>query len=175
MNKWMHNANRGLTLIELLLGMLLLVGGATALLLSMNGTMATTQYLSEFHTAMNAAQGELEQLEATDFNALAAAPEYAQARRPPGGPMGQCISMSGALSCVDDVLLPGGRLIIQIQSPDPSGELLDLHVAACWTSRGRRIGEDQNCDGQLDPAEDLNTNGWVDSPVTVSTRIARRS
>jgi hypothetical protein len=73
---------------------------------------------------------------------------------------------------------------VRIRGADPTEplepNLLDIVVSACWTSAGRRIGEDQNCNGVLDTpptvpiTEDTNGNGWLDSPAMASTRMAIR-
>ena len=164
-----------MTLVEVLIGTALLVGGGGALLLGMHYTLIHSDYLSEAQVAMQAAQGELEQLSNESFAMLSLGMTYADARRLcPPGPCGQGVLVP------DNPEFPRGLLGIQIKSfppgtPFATATLLDLSVAACWTSRGRRIGEDQNCNGILDVGEDLNTNGWIDSPAMVSTRIATKS
>lgn len=181
----------GMTLVEVLISVLLLMGAGSALLLGMQHASIHADYLSQFQVAMNAAQGELERLMATSFDSLWTGAEFADARRT-DAPMGQCVGIGEDANCngqldagedLDgdnalDAPLPGGRLTIQIKQADPRNPLnpalLDLHVAACWTAKGRRIGEDQDCDGELDVGEDAKGNGWLDSPVMVSTRIARR-
>ena len=163
-----HGRHNGFTMVELLLGILLLVGGGGALLFGMLYAMDHTSYLSEFQIAMNAAQGELEMLEATNVDTLWSDPFYANARRTdPLLQMGQGVAVPN---------LHNGMLTIQIKRADPQEPpaLLDIQVAACWQHRGRPIGEDHDCDGFLDVGEDINLNGWVDSPAMVSTRIARR-
>ena len=165
----------GWTLVEILVGTVLLIGGGGAVLLGMNSALIHADYLSQFQVAMNAAQGELEQLSALPFDTLWSGVEFANARA-----NGQRVELPPELA----EGLPGGAIAIKIRSADlrnpTNPALLDLYVAACWQSRGRRIGEDQNCNGQLDPGEDGATtlnpvpNGWIDSPAMVSTRIARR-
>ena len=180
----------GMTLVEILISVLLLVGTGSALLLGMEHASIHTDYLSQFQIAMDAAQGELERRMAMSFDTL-----WEQGQT---APLGQCVAIGEDLNCngiLDpgedvspangqlDELLPGGRFSVQIKQADPRNpanpSLLDIHVAACWTSRGRRIGEDANCNGALDPGEDKSPVGspgrdWIDSPVMVSTRIARR-
>ncbi len=68
----------------------------------------------------------------------------------------------------------GAALIVQVRPSagvPPAFQLWDVHVAACWSHRGRPISEDLNCDGILTPIEDVNGNGWIDSPVMVDTRV----
>lgn len=157
----------GFTLTELLIGTFLLVIGGGAALMGMRYGMIHMEYLSQFQVAMNAAQGKLEELSAASFATLWRGSEYAAAQ-----------SASGQRIALSD--LPGGALVIQIRNADIQNSvnpsLLDLHVAACWEHRGRRIGENdgaQNCVETTGVA--YPTPGWeINSPVMVSTRIARR-
>lgn len=155
----------GFTIVEFLVGMALLVGGSGALLMSMEYSNGYTAYLREVQLAMNKVYGRIEQLAASSFDTLWTGPEFHQAR---GGTQGETVSG-----------LQNGRLAIQIRGADPENpgdpELLDIHISACWRSHNNRfIGEDRNCNGFMDPGEDVNGNGWLDSPAMVSTRIAQR-
>ena len=175
--------NRGFTLMELMVGTALLVGGGGALLMGMQYAMLYTDYLTDFQRAMIAVQSRMEELSATPFDTLLAERTAA----------GQCMGLDEDRNCngvldvaagedangngVLDEPIPGARLHVRIVefpigTPDPT--LLTLHIAACWTSRGRVIGEDRNCNGVLDVAagEDANGNGWLDSPAMASTRVA---
>lgn len=183
-----HRARRprsGWTLVELLIGTALLVGAASALLLGMHYAMLHVDHLSQFQVAMNAARGQLERLAATDFDTLATGAAFAAARS--SGRLvcsGEDANCNGVLEGGEDAngnqVLDGARLAIQIKNPDgtaptAASHLLDLHVAVCWQSVGRRIGEDRNCNGQLEAPEDTDGDGWIDSPAMVSTRLARSS
>lgn len=180
-------SQRGMTLVELVIGTAILVGGGGALLMGMNYAMLHEDYLSDFQVAMNAAQGRLEELSATEFSTLwSPIGEYAFAQTAAG----QCMGMGEDRDCdgVQDANEPdlngngaldeplaGGRLWVRIQSSIPAAAnptLLDLYVSACWTTRGRAISEDVNCNGRLDAGEDVNANGLLDAPVSVSTRVA---
>lgn len=163
--------SRGMTLVEVLVSTAVLVAGGGALLLGMHYTMAHSDYLNHAQIAIQAAQGELERLTSETFGTLATGAAYNGARQ-----NGQIVAINNPTE------LPGGALGVQIKAfpagtPFATATLLDLSVAACWTSRGRRVGEDQslpNCNGVLDPGEDANANGWLDSPAMVSTRVARK-
>ena len=174
-----------MTMVELLVGTAVLVGGGGALLIGMQYAMAHSDYLRDFQLAMNATQGRLEELSATDFDALWTGNQFAAARTAAG----QCIGLNEDRNCngqldagedlnannVLDEPLPGGRLWMKIQRSIPGPQeptLLDLVVSACWATRGRRVGEDANCNGQLGAGEDANGNGLLDSPVMASTRVA---
>ncbi len=159
--------SRGMTLVEVLVSTAVLVTGGGALLLGMHYTMAHSDYLNHAQIAIQAAQGELERLSNETFGTLATGAAYAGARG------------NGQPVPVNNPELPGGTLGVQIKAfpagtPFATSTLLDLSVAACWTSRGRRMGEDLSCNGVLDPGEDANANGWLDSSAMVSTRVAKK-
>ncbi|MBI4597597.1 MAG: hypothetical protein HY737_04250 [Candidatus Omnitrophica bacterium] len=157
----------GMTLLELVVGVALLVVGIGGLLMGMPSLLFQVDYFSHAQAALNAAQGQLDQLSATPLDTLWTGPAYAGARG-----NGQSAPLTG---------LPAGAqgvLTIQIKSGDlhnpGNPSLLDLHVAACWRERGRQIGGDRNCNGQFDVGEQVDADGWLQSPVMVSTRMGRR-
>ena len=154
--------NHGFSLVELLVGGAILLATSGGLLLSMQYSMMHSDSLRNFQVAMPAAQGELEQLASVDFDELDTGPAYAAARG-----TGLPVPMAG---------LPGGMLSVQIQPvvTATNAKLLEVRVAACWTTRGRRFGEDLNCNGVRDAGEDANANTWLDSPVMAVTRIAQK-
>jgi type II secretory pathway pseudopilin PulG len=178
-------AERGMTIMELVVGTAILLGGAGAILLGMFATMAHGDYLRDYQIAMNAAEGRLEEMASREFSTL----RNGAAFGPSWTPEGQCMGLGEDRNCNDvldpgedlndngrlDEPLPSGRLNVMIRespplAPDPT--LLDLHVSACWVSRGRVIGEDRNCNGRLELAvEDANGNRLMDSPVMASTRV----
>lgn len=165
-------------LVEILLATALFVGGAGALLFGVHYAMSHAEYLRQAQIATNAAQGALEQLMAADVDAgLRTHPGY-DGTAPYDQTDTQPLDRDG--NAIPDI--PNGRISIQIRpvplNPDPPTipNLLDLHVAVCWTHRGRTIGEGgadaagaPNCrDDAIDPDLD------VESPVMVTTRVARK-
>lgn len=171
----------GMTLVEILIGTTLLVGGGGALLFGVHYAMINASFLRQAQVAMNAAQGRLEQLVATDFNTLWTDASFAAARSTRALLAANRFDLNGDGDTVD---LTDGWLAVQIRSvplgavPNaPSVTLLDLHVAACWIQRGRTIGEGGTFSGGTPRCQDTgaDANWWVDSPVMVSTRVARRS
>ena len=187
---------RGLSLIELLMATVMVVGGGGAILMSLCYSMRQTAYLAQFQVAMAAAEGKLQELAATSFDTLVSAPAFQAAWTAQGqcAGLGEDTNCNGALDAGEDLNgnglldepLPEARLIIQIRQSTGDAlinpvrpTLLDVHVAACWRAWGRVIGEDQNCNGQLEAGEDGSTplnpapNGWAESPVMVSTCVAR--
>ena len=54
-------------------------------------------------------------------------------------------------------------------------DLADVTVTVCYRGRsGRVMGEDQDLDGVLSGAEDINQNGLIDSPINFHTLVARK-
>ncbi|OGX33509.1 MAG: hypothetical protein A3C36_00695 [Omnitrophica WOR_2 bacterium RIFCSPHIGHO2_02_FULL_52_10] len=50
--------------------------------------------------------------------------------------------------------------------------LYQVTIAFCWQEKnGRVFGEDLNLDGQLNAGEDQNGNGFIDSPVEITSLI----
>jgi hypothetical protein len=70
--------------------------------------------------------------------------------------------------------LPAGSSKASIMVDNSNSELLAVYIAVCWRSTdGRIVGEDTNLDGVLSAPEDSNNNNKIDSPVVLSTYIAR--
>ncbi len=68
---------------------------------------------------------------------------------------------------------PIGRGLIYIDSSNSN--LLKIEIMVSWRNRqGRVIGEDADLDGVIDSGEDVNSNGKLDSSVTLTTYLARR-
>lgn len=153
-----------MTLVELLLGTALFVGGSGAMLLAMHQAARYGEYLSQRQLVMNVVQGRMEQLASTSLDVLLVSPAL--------------LLTAGVSEPVPD--LASGRLNIKVRGADPMNltfpSLLDLHIAACWrTPDGRLItGEDANCNGLLDAGEDADVDQWMDAPVELSTRISRQ-
>jgi len=167
----------GFTLIEILLAAGLLIGGVCVVLFGMRFAMIHSEYLSQMQIARSAAQGLLERLSTTSFTTLQHCPTLLpplpyQCTEGANGQMRRCaledLDCDGTPNiAASTFVLPSGALIAQIK---PAGELLDIHVAACWQHRGRQISELGKCD-EVNTWGDTNNNTWVDSPVMVSTRI----
>ena len=176
-----------MTLTEVLVSTALIVGGGGALLVGLHYSMLHADYLGNFQVAMNAVQGKLEELAATNFDMLWTGSTLSAARTAAGQCMGlgEDANCNGTLDAGEDVNgngalddpLPGGRLSVRIQ-PSIAGAvsptLLDIQVSACWATHGRTIGEDQNCNGLLENGEDTNGNGLLDAPAVASVRVARK-
>ncbi len=201
-----RRAQCGMTLMEVLIGTGLGVGGGGALLMGMHSAFIFVDYLREQQVVMNAAEAQLAELARHDFDELATNGTLASARAPSGqvACIGEDENCNGTLDTVytwgglggdlagevdangngvADRLTTGGLniRIRPVTRADGTAEtfnnatMLDIHVAASWRFRGRCIGgEDRNCNSVLDAGEDINGNGWLDTPVMVSTRVARQ-
>ena len=190
LRKTTRRACRGMTLIELLISALLLAIGAAALLFGNHYAVIHADYLRQAQIAMNAAQGRLDQLSSLSFNTLwengSAGGTFGQARTTRMRIAADRYDLNGDGDNVDTV---DGWLAVQIRpvplqnplgTPNPNPSVLDLHVAACWISRGRVIGEGgavgaipQCLDTVADDAVPGVPSWVVNSPVMVSTRIAQ--
>ena len=158
-------SQRGLTLVEFLVAALLLGAGAVALLMGMQYTMIQTSYLRQYYVMLNQAQGQLETLSSGGFDALETDPACCDGSR--------ARTRSVVLPADLNVLVPGGVLAVQIvQVGNPTAVFFDVQVAACWTHRGRFIGE-ESAANQRDCRDGADAGVWVNGPVVVSTRVAR--
>jgi hypothetical protein len=166
--RWPSRWSKGLTILELLVGVALLAIAGGALLAVLARSRLQAAYLGQIQFAVQVAQGELEQLMAVSFDALSKGSGFLAARQ--DGMWVAAASTEG---------MPEVNLWVRIRGAeagnpaDVDPDLLDIVVSACWTSFDRRIGEDQDCDGIMDAGEDRNGNGWLDSPAMVSTRLGR--
>lgn len=172
----------GFTLVEVIFGVLLIVGGGGALLLAMSSATMHSEYLGQAQIAVNAAQGRLEELAATDFDVLWTSNSVTLGDRTVVNLVNA--RADRALLAVTTPLLPNGQpvlsngqLAVQIRPvpittppATPTLALLDIHVAACWTYKTRAIGE-RGATSCQDGAADGAANWSVDSPVMVSRRV----
>ena len=167
----------GMTLVEVLIGTMLLVGGGGALLVGMQQATSHADYLSQFQIAMQAAQGELDELASTDFDTLLTT-DCAYSLAPASLPCANRGIRTVTLANRSAQEIAGALLTVQIKpapGESPSApSLLDIHVAACWRFHGRALGDNRNCNGQMEVGEDADGDGWFDSPAMVSTRVGRR-
>lgn len=73
-----------------------------------------------------------------------------------------------------DVAGFGGKGISYVTAIDAKN--LEITVSVSWKqNHGRVYGEDKDLDGVLDPGEDKNFDGRLNSPVDIVTRIFDRS
>ena len=174
----MHKARDGFTLVETLIAIVILVMASSAALIGIHYAMIHAEYMKQAQVALNAAQGRLEQLSSSTIEFLLQDPSLAQAQADRqletpavGSPFA---SVSNARLAVQIRTIPPGEV--------PPINIVEIHVAACWTARGRTIGEGGTAANGTpfngtplcqDTSGDVST--WaVDSPIMVSTRVARK-
>ncbi len=157
----MRLSDRAFTLIELLLTFSILVFCLCGLLLTYINMYILSDLSRDLTLANNAVQAEMEIVKRTDFAGLLVLD---------GTPFNIAgfvtADARGRIEICDNTTCPA--LI-------PYADLKRVRIIACFRSRGRLIGEDQNLNGALDIAagEDVNDNVRLDSPVEVITLIAR--
>jgi len=143
---------KALTLIELLFTLAILAFCLCGILLTYINMFLLSDLARDLTLATNTMQAEMEDVKKTAFDGLAAL-------------NGTTFDLSG-FAATD----AKGRIEV---TDTAYLDLKRIRMVACFRSRGRLIGEDQNLDGQLIPAEDVNANGRMDSPAELVTLISR--
>jgi prepilin-type N-terminal cleavage/methylation domain-containing protein len=147
----MHKSSKGFSLVETILAIAILAFAVCAILQTYATCFALSSISENMNTATNAAQGLLEEMRSSSYVQL-------------------YDNYHGLIFTVNDI--PNSRGIIYVDDTNP--ELLKITVTVCWKSGSRVIGEDRDLDGVLDPGEDVNGNGMIDSVVKLVTLIANR-
>ena len=139
----------GLTLPELLVSTAILFWVFAAVVISFMRSIELNEISRSTSLALLAAQSKLAAIESTTFGQIPAAFHNTTFTSP---------DLNGL----------GVVTINSTTNPD----LLGATVTFCWQQKnGRVMGEDLDLNGQLDSGEDKNSNGVLDSPVTLYTEI----
>ncbi|MBI1992395.1 MAG: hypothetical protein HYY90_00495 [Candidatus Omnitrophica bacterium] len=163
--------SRGLTLMELLIGALLLAVGIVTLLETFVRQQTLNEHARNLSWAMNDATRVMEEIRQQNSGDACAVPSLT----PPAG----FASWNAWLA--DASVNGGGGKSVQ---PNPATEELivpsgsgtdpiSLTVAVCWRHRGRVIGECRWDGAQLVP-NDADGNGVITSPAALSTLLTCR-
>ena len=168
------NCGAGFTLVETLVAIVILLTASSAALIGIHYAMIHAQYMKQAQVALNTAQGRLEQLSAMSVDLLLQDPSLAQAQA------SRQLETPAAGSPFAAV--PNARLAVQVRTIPPGAippiNIVDVHVAACWTNGRRTIGEGGTAAANGPPlCQDTSgdpTTWAVDSPIMVSTRVARK-
>ncbi len=150
-----RDAKAGLTIIELVITtgvVAICIAGLVHLFVY---CMWETETAGGQTEAASEAFGKIEEIRTCPFDDIA--PTYG-----PGGNPGDTFLL----------VRQEGKGVITLTKPDP--DLVEVEVVVCWRRGNMIIGEDQNLNGVLEKNEDLNGNGVIDSPVAMTTLIARR-
>lgn len=102
--------------------------------------------------ATNAVQAKMEEIKKTDFDNLTA--------------------FNGTTFDLDGFTALTAKGLIEVSGTGYT-DLKIIRLTASFKSRLQAVGEDKNFNGALDPGEDADANGRVDSPVELATLIAK--
>ncbi|MCA9407413.1 MAG: prepilin-type N-terminal cleavage/methylation domain-containing protein [Candidatus Omnitrophica bacterium] len=152
----MNKDNDGFTLVELLI----VAGIMSVVLTGMIKLFIYTNIQAELAgnktMAVNEAQMKLEEIRNHTYAQIVA--DYGS-----GGTPGNTFNLNQL----------NGMGVIYVDSTNT--ELLEVDIKVCWQDKYNRIiGEDLDLDGVLDVGEDNNSNGQIDSIVSLSSMITRR-
>lgn len=168
-------SNSGFTLAEVLVTFFLLAFCLCGLLLTYIDMLNLTELSRSLTLGTNAVQKELEDIKRTNFDCLCTSGTTC-------GGCGNCfyngqvfdiagfssLDAKGRIEICDNTIGSCPTIISY-------SDLKRVRLVACFKSRGRVFGEDQNLDGSLNTGagEDNNGNNRLDCPVEVITLISR--
>lgn len=139
--------------MEVLLAGAILAFCLCGLLLTYINMFILSDLARDLTLATNAVQAKMEELKKTGYDGLLAFNN-------------QNFDISGFASS-------DAKGLIEVTNNLGYADLTRVRIISSLKSRGRLIGEDQNLNGALDPGEDANGNGRLDSPIEIVTLIAR--
>lgn len=141
--------DKGLTLVELLISVLILVPLFTISMLSFIRCMQLSDLAKNSSLATWAVKNRMTAIEGTDYN--------------------QIFNTYHNTNITNVADLNGiGKTYVD----NSNAAYLTVTTSFSWRERnGRVIGEDRDLDGIVDIGEDLNGNGQLDSIVKITTRI----
>ncbi len=148
---------RGVTLIEILVALFILVIGILGTLQLFSYCSYLAEMSGNTNYIIDQAQSKIDEMRSTSFTLIAT--DYAS-----GGTPGNTFALTNPTAI--------GVIIIDSSTAD----LLQVEINVSWKNErnDRIIGEDLDLDGVLDAGEDVNGNGKLDSPVKLITLIARK-
>lgn len=140
--------NKGMTMTELLIAVLILVPLFTGVLYTFIKCTQLNELSRHSSMVLWACKNKLADIESTAFNQI-----YATHN-----------NTTFIANGIDGI----GKTYINNTNP----QSLVITVAFSWEeANGKKIGEDLDYDGQIDGGEDVNGNGMLDSMVQLSTVI----
>ena len=152
MKKKIFNNKQGFTLVEVLIS----AGIMTTVIVGLMGVFVQCSTLAQmsgnFSNVWAQVQGKIEEIRNSNYDLITT--NY---------PNGTTFNLTS----------PTGEAIIYLNTS--TANLLQVQIVASWQNKyGRVVGEDKNINGVLDNGEDENNNGQLDSPLMVTTNIAKR-
>lgn len=161
--------NGGFTFVEVAIALLLIALLAVGMSAALVYGLKMAQTGADKNTAVLAAIQRMESLRSSAYADLNSVPPQNGVTFPVFYPGTAQLLGRGNTRAVTLSLLPSPP------NPPNRASLIEVTVTVCWRDRwGRLYGEDSNLNGGLDPGEDLNGNGLLDSPVRLTTRMASR-
>lgn len=147
--------SRGFTLIELIVTTVILGIIIVGLIQSFIVSALLADIATRKTVAASQAQDKLEEILNHTFDNIIT--DYAS-----GGTPGNTFNLASI----------NGKGLVTVTTYTTNVLQVDV-VVAFQIRNGRVIGEDKDLDGVLDAGEDANSNGFLDSPVKISTYIRR--
>ena len=143
-----HLKNQGFTLSELMIATLIFTFTFAGTILVFIRCIELSEMARHSSIAVNACKNRIASIEDTAFDQILS-------------------TYNNTTFAADGV---NGIGITYVTSLDV--DLLRVTTVFCWKEKnGRVFGEDRNINGTLDAGEDTNGNGFIDSPVKVTTYI----
>lgn len=150
----MHNSQRGVSLIEVLISAFILATIAIVFLQGYISCIKLASLSKEYLYVLNSAQDKMEEIRNYNFSGIY---NYYN------NGVGHTFKIGG--------FDPNDNMgVVSVDNSNP--DLLYVIVTVCWRHLdGRIIGEDTNLDGILQSSEDTNNNAKIDSPITLVTYV----
>jgi Tfp pilus assembly protein PilV len=142
---------KGFTVVEIMIAILVLLPVLIAIVLTLVRSMELAELNRNSAIALWDVKSKLAEIENTPFSQIAA-------------------NFDNVTFISPDLTGVGVTYVNNINS-----SMLEVTATFSWTQKGGRIvGEDRNLNGQINGGEDINSNGILDSPVTLTTYIYDR-
>lgn len=153
--------NKGLSLMEVLIAIFILVAALGALATIYPGIFRGVNLDAQSLKAWQIAQEEIETLKNTSFDTL-----YSVSYNPQDAPTVNAFSTG-------DVSIKGFYYVQQMLDKDNNVllDLVRLEVVICFRTGNSVVGEDTNLNGVFDAGEDTDSNGKVSSGVRLTTLV----
>lgn len=149
----MKLANKGFTLVEVLLAGAILAFCLCGLLLTYINMFILSDLARDLTLATNAVQAKMEEIKKTSYAGLS--------------------TFNGVTFDIAGFASSDAKGVVEVTDNLGYADLTRVRIVSSLKSRGRIIGEDQDLDGVLDFGEDANGNGRLDSPIELVTLIAQ--
>ncbi|MFH0856214.1 MAG: prepilin-type N-terminal cleavage/methylation domain-containing protein [Candidatus Omnitrophota bacterium] len=165
-------SKKGFTIAEVLLAVAILAFALCGILATYLACFNLSGISKNMNIATSCAQGVIEQLRAKPFTQVTPGMVFLV-----NGVNYSSSLVSSNIYCwkftvPTSSMPPDNKMAVYIDFSD--GDLLKVTVSVCWKQAGKIIGEDTDLNGILDPGEDANGNGLIDSPVELITLVSSR-